>query len=167
VPVVSEFRHEFNCAASADNTHQPAPADWVASPTDDADAQRVALAFAAKRDAGDFDAAYAMFDPVALHDRAGMIAALRKNNPTAGGSLRVTGIRWLVNKPDLPYPGAFILVSVIGDYPRLHFYCGYIALYRLGPGNYQVVQDLQSFLPIDPSNTPEHIAAMKTQLCGR
>ena len=164
---VRDYRHDFRCIAVDSALHPPAPANWTASGADIADARGTALAFLQRRDAGDMEGAFSMFDPLALGDREQSIAQTRAFlSQTAPGRIRILGVQWLINPPRLPYPGVFAVVRLTGDYPGLHFYCGYVGLYRRGPGDYQVIRNQFSYLARGGNDALAHVARMKAELCS-
>lgn len=166
-PKVSGYYKEFRCIVAETRAFLPAPADWKPSTADEADVRRFFDSYYAKRDAGEFAAALAMFqsgvqtDPVASAD--GFRAFNKKLGP---GNRRVTAVTWEVNPSAADHPGVYAALDFVGNYPTSHFYCGYLGLYRRGPGSYEIVREEQNIFERS-AETPDPVvlAQMRNEYC--
>jgi hypothetical protein len=164
---VKAYRREFRCVAAAQSSFQAVPADWVASAIDEADVRRFFDNYYARRDAGDTDGALAMFRPGTQENAASWAMSVRDSNKQLGaGKRRLVGVTWYVNPEAADRPGIYAALDFVGDYPSMHFYCGYIGLYRKGPGSYEIVREEQNLFERN-KETPEaqQLATMRAAMC--
>ncbi len=75
-PKVSGYYKEFRCIIAETRSFLPAPEDWKPSTADEADVRRFFDSYYAKRDAGEFAAALAMFQPGVQTDPDGRLSPL-------------------------------------------------------------------------------------------
>lgn len=165
VPKVTGYFKEFSCVIEQPRNGVAAPADWQPSPADDADVRSFFGRYYAKRDSGDFAAALAMFDPA--QDLSLEADQQREFNAKLGsGRRRITNVTWYVNPEGAKQPGVYAALDFVGDYPSMHFYCGYLVLYRLAPGSYEITREEQnSFERAHEAPDPVQLAAMKAAAC--
>lgn len=166
-PKVGGYFKEFRCVAEQNTAASPAPADWKPSEADEAYVRRFAETYFAKRDAGEMDAAFLMYSPTAVEDRAEWMKNAREFNDKLGtGKRRITAVTWYVNPPAADQPGVFAAVDFVGDYPKTHIYCGYIGLIRRGPGNYAIVREEQNvFAKSDGQADPVQLEQLRAAMC--
>lgn len=163
---ISGYSLEFRCVLSEPASYAALPADWQPSAQDEADVRRVFETYYAKRDAGEFDAAAAMFEPGVQEEPPSSEQQREFNRTLGAGRRRVAAVTWYVNRPDAPRPGAYIALDFIGDYPSLHIYCGYLMLYRAGPTRYEITREEQNIVQRgDATADRDQIAAMRAALC--
>jgi len=164
---VKSYRREFRCVATTQNSDALAPADWAATAADDADVRRFFDNYYARRDAGDTDAALAMFRPGMPDDAAGWAMDVRGFNKQLGaGKRRLVAVTWYVNPEAADRPGIYAALDFVGDYPSMHFYCGYIGLYRRGPGSYEIVREEQNlFERKEEATDAQQLATMRAEFC--
>ena len=142
---VTRDRREFSCIPLNDRAFVAAPPGWVASAADDADVRKLFDSYYAKRDSGDILGALAMLSPATRTDPAEWGPSVRAFNKELGpGTRRITAVSWEIDPQAADRPGIYAALDFVGDYPAAHFYCGYIGLYRLGPGRYQIVREEQN-----------------------
>lgn len=166
-PKMSGYFQEFSCSQRDRRSYPPAPADWKPSPSDEADARRIFQTYYVRRDRGDFQAAFAMFKEDVLGDPSGWAEQMRTTNAKLGsGNRRVTGVTWYVNPQGADHPGVYAAVDFTGEFPSVHVYCGYLMLYRIGPGSYEITREEQNFFERgDEEANPEHLAQMRAASC--
>lgn len=164
-PKISGYYQEFRCIVSETLTHVELPNDWKPTAADESDVRRILETYYAARDAGQFDAAAAMFEPGVQEGRS--IEHQHEFNRKLGpGKRRIAAVTWYVNRPDAPRPGAYAALDFVGDYPNLHVYCGYLMLYRRGPGKYEIIREEQSiFERGDTTADMNQVAAMRSASC--
>lgn len=157
-----------NVAATMFHTVKaPAPADWKPSEADEADARRFVGAYFAKRDAGQMEAALAMFKPTVVKDRRGWVEQMQHLNKKLGtGKRRLTAVTWYVNPPSASQPGIFAAVDFVGEYPNAPVYCGYVALIRRAAGTFEIIREQQNVVSLSdgPFNSTE-LAQMRSAMC--
>lgn len=132
------YRQAFSCVDPATDPHQPAPANWKASPADDADARAFTLRYLAAMDRSDSEAVRAMYIPtlVASTPAEELRATVNKFHGISDPrSRQVTAVHWWINPDFGPFPGLFVAVSFNG--PQ---HCGVLLLYRSGPGKYALTR---------------------------
>lgn len=161
------YRREFKCVASANTDFIPAPADWVATDTDKADVRHIFETYYARRDAGDMTATLAMFQSGTIGDPVSWSKEVSQSNEQLGsGHRRITAISWEVNPEAASRPGVYAAIDFVGDYKAVHFYCGYLGLYRLGPGTYKIVHEEQNrFVRGKEQPDPQQLAQMRAAAC--
>lgn len=165
-PTISGYFKEFRCVAPDRRTYSPAPADWKPSPADEAEVRRIFETYYSKRDAGQFEAATAMFQQEVREEQPSAEDQRTFNRKLGSGKRRITGVTWYVNPPSAPHPGVYVALDFIGDYPALHVYCGYIVLYRNGAGSYEITREEQNmFERGDGSADPNQVAMMRAATC--
>ncbi len=164
-PKVSGYYKEFSCVAAQPRNYAAAPADWQPSSSDDADVRHFFDSYYTKRDGGDFAAALAMFQP-----GEGFAKSLDEqrafNSKLGTGQRRITHVTWYVNPDAAAHPGIFAALDFVGEYKSMHFYCGYLGLYRVGPGSYEIVREEQNmFERNDHAPDLSQLANMRTAAC--
>ena len=164
---VKSYRREFSCIAADIRTYAAAPADWTASASDESDVRKVFAAYYGKRDSGDFAGAQAMLLPETRSELTSWSEQMRAFNiPLGKGSRRLTKITWYVNPEASDRPGVHAALDFVGTYPSVHFYCGYIMLYRLGPAEYEIVREEQNTFDRGTEvPNPDHLATMRAATC--
>lgn len=164
---VKSYRREFSCKAADIRTYDPAPADWAATVGDEADVRAIFASYYGKRDGGDFAGSRAMMRPEVQGDLAEWSEQMGAFNRELGkGSRRLTKVSWYVNPETADRPGVYAALDFVGDYPSAHLYCGYIILYRLGAGEYEIVREEQNrFIRNDEAPDPEQLAMIRTASC--
>ena len=165
-PVAGYFK-EFSCVNAEQASYPAAPADWTANSADESDAVAVLNAYYAKRDRGDFASAFAMFQPGVLENLESWSTQEAATNKKLGkGSRRVTGVTWYVNPDGAPHPGVYVAIDFVGNFPSTYFYCGYLALYRRGPGSYEITREEQNmFTHGDGKPDPAQLEQMRAAMC--
>jgi hypothetical protein len=164
---VSGYFKEFTCVVPAQESYQAAPADWKASTKDQEEATSFFNDYYARRDRGDFKGAYSMFQPGILGEEGGWAKEMAASNKRIGeGRRRVTGITWYVNPDGAPHPGIYVAIDFVGEFPSAYFYCGYLALYRRGPGSYAITREEQNMFT-HGEGTPDaaQVAQMRASMC--
>ena len=117
-PGINGYFKEFRCVVEKQRAFSAAPADWKSDPADEADVRRIFESYYRKRDAGDFAAATAMWQPEQQSDRSADDVG-EFNKRLGGGSRRITGVTWYVNPPSAEIPGVYAALDFVGDYPKL------------------------------------------------
>lgn len=164
-PTISGYFQEFRCVAAEKLAYAAVPGDWKPSAADEADVRRVFETYYVRRDAGQFESAAAMFEP-GVQDTPSAEDQREFNRKLGRGSRRITGVTWYVNRPDAPRPGVYVALDFMGDYPQLHVYCGYLMLYRQGPGRYAITREEQNiFERGDGKADMAQVAAMRSAVC--
>lgn len=166
-PKVSGYYKKFRCIIAETRAYLPAPEDWKPSTGDEADVRRFFDSYYAKRDAGEFAAALAMFQPGAQTDPDASTDGFRAFNKKHGsGARRVTAVTWDVNPSAADHPGVYAALDFVGNYPTTHFYCGYLGLYRRGPGSYEIVREEQNIFERNAETPdPAVLAQMRNEYC--
>jgi hypothetical protein len=164
---VTGYIKQFSCVAREQASYPAPPSDWKATSADERDAVAVLNSYYARRDRGDFMGALAMFEPGVLGDLASWSAEQAATNKKIGkGSRRVTGVTWYVNPDTAPHPGIYVAIDFVGDFPSTYFYCGYLALYRRGPGSYEITREEQNmFTHGDGNPDPAQLEQMRGAMC--
>ena len=164
-PKISGYYQEFRCVLAEVPNQVALPDNWSPTATDESDVRRFFETYYTTRDAGRFDAAAAMFEPGVQEGRSAE-QQQEFNRKLGHGKRRITAVTWYVNRPDAPRPGAYIALDFVGNYPNLHVYCGYLMLYRQGPGQYQIAREEQNlFERGDGSADPNQVATMRSAFC--
>lgn len=142
-----EVNQEMTCsdAPPAPSADRPAPADWQASPGDEAEARAATLAYFRAVDAGDAARVYGMLSAdnratETLEDRTETIRAFRAQAGTPGAH-RIVALTWYVNPPSAPRPGIYVAADYERSYSGLLVNCGYLVWFREGPGRYALVRE--------------------------
>lgn len=166
-PRVSGFSRAFSCTTPIDRNFAAAPADWKPTPADEADVRRVFQTYYARRDAGDFRAARAMFSPETVAGDSSWPKQMAEFNEQVGtGTRRIARLTWYVNPDSAPHPGVYVAVDFVGAFPRTHFYCGYVVLFRAAPGTYEITREEQNrFDRNDEVVDPDQLAQMRAATC--
>jgi hypothetical protein len=165
LPKINGFFQEFRCVAPEQLIEAAVPDDWKASPTDDADVRRFFETYYNRRDAGQFRAAAAMFKP-GIQENPSDANLTEFNRKLGTGARRITGVTWYVNPPDAPFRGAYAAVDFVGEFTGVHLYCGYLVLYRRGPGAYEIVREEQYvFHRGAEAPDPAQLASMRVATC--
>lgn len=162
---VEDYYREFSCVTPDPRVHSAAPDDWKATPADEEAARAAFHLYYSRRDSGDFLGAAAMFDPA---QGLTLSAAEQRafNKRLGSGRREVIRTTWYVNPDGAAHPGVFVALDFIGRYRSMHFYCGYLVLYRLGPGSYEIVREEQnSYQRTEPEPDPAEVTAMRSSLC--
>jgi hypothetical protein len=164
---VTGYSKQFSCAPVDKTSYESAPDDWKATDADLKDAIRLFNAYYSNRDGGNFAAAFAMFQPEALKDETSWSEQMAADNKKLGaGKRRVTGVTWYVNPDSAPHAGVYVAIDFVGDFPSAYFYCGYLALYRRGPGSYEITREEQNmFTHGDGNADPAQIEQMRSAMC--
>lgn len=164
---VTRDRRAFTCVESREPISVVAPEGWTPSLADDADVRRLFETYYAKRDTGDILGARYMLSPETRSDLTEWGAQVRKFNQQLGrGRRRITAVSWEINPQAADRPGIFAAIDFVGDYPEAHFYCGYIGLYRFGPGKYQIVREEQnSAIRADGKMDASQLSQIRSAMC--
>lgn len=164
---VNAYRREFRCANAAQANFVAAPADWTATAADEADVRTFFETYYARRDADDPRGALAMFRTGMPEDPEEWAKQNRDQIKRLGkGQRRIAAVTWYVNPEAADRPGIYAAIDFTGDYPSVHFYCGYIGLYRKAPGSYEIVREEQNlFEQNQETPDPEQLAQMRAALC--
>lgn len=167
-PIVRGYTREFACIVPQTVLYAPAPGDWKATAEDLTDAQRVFQSYYGRRDGGDFTSALKLFAPDVIGDTGNWAKEMQDFNAKLGeGKRRITAVTWDVNPANAPHPGVYVSLDFVGDYPSMYFYCGYLALYRRGPGSYEIVHEEQNtFGRADGNGHPTQVAQMRAAMCA-
>lgn len=147
---LTDFRQEFRCGdVSASNVIEVA-ADWRPSAIDETDARAFATNYFADRDAGRAAEAYARYDPAAMGTRESYDQRQAEFVATAGAASgrTIDKLTWYVNPDSAPKRGAYVAVDYHGRFAQLDTMCGYIVLYRLGPGRYAITREETNILSL-------------------
>jgi hypothetical protein len=162
---ISGFFKEFRCVIAQEPIVASISSDWKASGADDADVRRLFESYYARRDAGDFNGSSAMLSPDVRPDKSDYAGLSDFNRALGIGSRRLTGVTWYVNPASAPRLGAYAALDFVGQYTGAHLYCGYLMLYRQGPGTYEIIREEQNVFhrnaePIDPAQLEQMRSAM-------
>lgn len=162
---ISGYYQEFSCVTAERAVEAEVLDDWKAGPGDETDARRFFETYYARRDAGDIEGAYSLFAPEARPESSK--EHVRDFNRSIGsGNRRITRVTWYVNPPEAPRRGAYVALDFVGEYAGVHVYCGYLMLYRLGAGRYEIVREEQNmFERGDGSADPYQIESMRAAVC--
>jgi len=164
-PRISGFFKEFRCVIPKEPIVASISSDWKASEADDADVRRLFESYYAQRDAGNFDGSSAMLSPDVRPDKSDYAGLSDFNRALETGSRRITGVTWYVNPASAPRLGAYAALDFVGQYTGAHLYCGYLMLYRRGPGTYEIIREEQNVFhrnaePVDPAQLEQMRSAM-------
>ena len=164
-PEVANYFKEFSCAEVEQRDYAAAPADWKSSSADDADVRAFFDRYYSKRDGGDFSAAAAKFDPTQGMTLGSQVQR-EFNGKLGSGSRQVTKVTWYVNPDGADHPGVFVALDFVGRYKSMHFYCGYLMLYRIGQGSYDIVREEQNqYERNEHAPAPGELATMRSAFC--
>lgn len=165
-PKTSSFFKEFSCEVPTEPIVADISSDWKATTKDDADVRSFFATYYARRDSGDLDGAFAMFEPGTRPEESTKAGLLESNRKLGIGSRRITGVTWYVNPATAPRLGAYAALDFVGEYTGVHVYCGYLVLYRLGPGRYEIVREEQNmFQRGDGTADMAQVATMRSAFC--
>jgi len=166
-PVVRGYIRKFACIVPQSAVYPPAPANWKPTTDDLSDAQRVFQTYYDRRDSGDFTSALKLLAPDVIGDAGNWARETLDFNAKLGaGKRRITAVTWDINPAAAPHPGVYVSLDFVGDYPSMYFYCGYLALYRRGPGSYEIVHEEQNtFGHGDGTGDPTQVAQMRAAMC--
>ena len=160
----ADYHQAFWCIDPASDPHQPAPAGWKASATDDADARAATVRYLAAIDRGDSVAVHAMYSPSLaevtsteeVRTTVTKIGAITTSSPR-----EIVGVRWWLNPDFGPYPGIFVAVGYRG--PQ---HCGYVLWYRVSPGNYVLSRQEIFGKPMQNKMTADELESLD-RICGQ
>lgn len=165
VAKVRGYQREFRCGNQTPPKGQRAPDDWQPSPADEAEVTRIFAAYYGHRDRGEVAAAKALFEPNAPTKLSEPDVA-RVNASIGKGSRRIVAVTWYVNPAQADREGVFAALDFVGNYPAMHFYCGYLMLYRSAPGRYVIVREEQNmFAKTEQASDPAHLAELRATMC--
>jgi hypothetical protein len=166
-PRISGYVRGFSCTQPKQRVYEPAPADWKPSAADLADVQQIFKTYYARRDGGDFSSAFKLFAPGVIGNADSWAAEMRHfNKQIRHGKRRITAISWELNPEAAAHPGVYVAIDFIGNFPTTHFYCGYLGLYRRGPGAYEIVHEEQNqFARGDGTADLAQVAQMRAAMC--
>ena len=166
-PRVSGDLRTFTCVDPQPRLIVAAPEGWAPTPTDDADVRKLFETYYATRDSGHVADAKRMFSPETISSGSGWEVGARNFTKRLGtGKRQITTVSWEVNPTAADRPGIFAAIDFVGEYPNAQFYCGYIGLYRLGPGKYQIVREEQnSAMRSDGVLDPVQLGQMRAGMC--
>jgi hypothetical protein len=127
-----------------------APDGWKPSVNDQSQIETQTYQYYGAKDAGDYAAAYAMFDngmKEATHFDSWASNA-QSQNTKAGHVLnrRVIKITWYKDPPSAPEPGIYAAADFSGQFENDPIYCGYLAWHRGADGNYRVIREEENFI---------------------
>ena len=127
-----------------------APDGWKPSLSDQSQVESQTYGYYGAKDAGDFKAAYAMFDngmKEATHFDSWASNA-KSQNTKAGHILnrRVIKITWYKDPPSAPEPGIYAAADFSGQLENDPIYCGYLAWHRGADGNYRIIREEENFI---------------------
>ena len=127
-----------------------APDGWKPSASDQSNVESGTYRYYGAKDAGDYAAAYAMFDngmkEAARFDSWASNA--KSQNSKAGHVLnrRVIRITWYKDPPSAPEPGIYAAADFSGQFENDPIYCGYLAWHRSADGNYLIIREEENFI---------------------
>jgi hypothetical protein len=160
---ITGYYKEFECIDEKPAAFAAAPTDWQPSAEDQSEVRAFFERYYAKRDGGDFAAAAAMFSPAQGTTAMDLERTAEKLGP---GSRRITKVTWYINPEGADRPGVFAALDFVGQYQTLHLYCGYLVLYRLRQGSYEIVREEQNkFAKNEHSPNAAELAAMRSAVC--
>jgi hypothetical protein len=127
-----------------------APDGWKPSASDQSEVESQTYRYYSFKDAGDYAAAYAMFD-TGMKESAHFdtwSANARSQNTKAGHVLnrRVLKITWYKDPPSAPEPGIYAAADFSGQFENDPVYCGYLAWHRGADGNYRIIREEENFI---------------------
>lgn len=127
-----------------------APDGWKPSASDQSQIESQTYGYYSAKDAGDYAAAYAMFDKgmkEATHFDTWSSNA-RSQNAKAGHVLnrRMLKITWYKDPPSAPEPGIYAAADFSGQFENDPIYCGYLAWHRGADGNFRIVREEENFI---------------------
>ena len=117
---------------------------------DDAQIEKLTLAFLAARDAGKYDDAYAMLAP--LHKQGSTYASWRQRlvdfNAKAGKTVsrRIKKVTWYDNPPNSPAPGTYAAADFVSEFENLAAHCGYIVWFTATGETFGVMREEENYL---------------------
>jgi hypothetical protein len=132
----SLYEQKFTCYDPATDPYKSPPADWKPSDVDKSDALIFAERHLSAMDRNDVTAAMAGFEPLLELTRAEAVTTIDDyRSRTTGQTRRFRPLIWANNPDGSAHPGAYAYAAF--DAERS---CGYMLLYRVGAGKYQVSQ---------------------------
>lgn len=164
---ITDYRRDFRCVDATPATHVRAPDNWKPSSSDEVDVRRFFGSYYSLRDSGAASKAVALFDSNVVGDPKKWGSDVAAFNLKLGqGKRRITGVTWYVNPAQAERAGVFAAIDFIGEYPSMHFYCGYLMLFRRGAGSYDILREEQNqFARSDDVPKPAQLAEMRAAMC--
>jgi hypothetical protein len=127
-----------------------APDGWKPSTSDQSQIESRTYRYYGFKDAGDYAAAYAMFDH-GMKESAhfdSWASNARSQNIKAGRVLKrqILKITWYKDPPSAPEPGIYAAADFSGQFENDPIYCGYLAWHRAADGNYRIIREEENFI---------------------
>jgi hypothetical protein len=127
-----------------------APDGWKPTALDQSQIESQTYGYYSAKDAGDYAAAYAMFDngmKQATHFDT-WSANARSQYAKAGHVLNrlVLKITWYKDPPSAPEPGIYAAADFSGQFESDPIYCGYVAWHRGADGKFRVIREQENFI---------------------
>jgi hypothetical protein len=127
-----------------------APDGWKPSASDQSEVESQTYRYYGFKDAGDYAAAYAIFD-AGMKETAhfdSWASNARSQNTKAGHVLKrqVIRITWYKDPPSAPEPGIYAAADFSGLFENDPVYCGYLAWHRGADGNYRIIREEENFI---------------------
>jgi hypothetical protein len=152
-PKTLTLTQEIRCG-SADLPTIPqttsAPDGWKPSASDQSEVESQTYRYYGFKDAGDYAAAYGMFD-AGMKESAhfdSWASNARSQNTKAGHVLKrqVLKITWYKDPPSAPEPGIYAAADFSGQFENDPIYCGYLAWHRGADGKYRIIREEENFI---------------------
>jgi hypothetical protein len=127
-----------------------APDGWKPSASDQSQIESQTYRYYIAKNAGDYAAAYAMFDhgmKESAHFESWASNA-QSQNTKAGRVLnrRVLKITWYKDPPSAPEPGIHAATDFSGQFENDPIYCGYLAWHRGTDGSYRIIREEENYI---------------------
>jgi hypothetical protein len=126
------------------------PDGWKPSTSDQSQIESQTYRYYGFKDAGDYAAAYAIFD-AGMKESAhfdSWASNARSQNTNAGHVLnrRIVKITWYKDPPSAPEPGIYAAADFSGQFENDPIYCGYLAWHRGADGKYRIIREEENFI---------------------
>jgi hypothetical protein len=127
-----------------------APDGWKPSASDQSEVESQTYRYYGFKNAGDYAAAYAMFDH-GMKESAhfdSWASNAQSQNIKAGRALnrRVSKITWYKDPPSAPEPGIYAAANFSGQFENDPIYCGYLAWHRGTDGSYRIIREEENYI---------------------
>jgi hypothetical protein len=127
-----------------------APDDWKPSATDQSEIESQTYAYYRAKDAGDYAAAYAMFDRSMKETMTFDVFTVnaKSQSAKAGHILNrlVIKITWYKDPPSAPEPGIYAAADFAGQFENDPIYCGYLGWHRGADGKYRITREEENLI---------------------
>jgi len=126
---------------------------WKPSVTDQSEVENQTYRYYGFKDAGNYAAAYAMFDDSMKESTHfdSWASHAQSQNTKAGRVLKrqVVKITWYKDPPSAAEPGIYAAADFPGQFENDPIYCGYLGWHRGADGKYRMVREEENFIDKD------------------